>query len=311
MKLYALYLLLLIFCLSSCSSSETEDTTPLYSCIQKTALQKGFDMDVELDNFEDMLIEYGVLSSNSGEAKLTFYKKVADDGDNPQIPMEVMQNERLLQLKAIIQFSRCTKHKTKENPEYAKVIAVGEKLKELAGGVHDVDPSYFAQALLTVMSAEDLEEPFYRAHFLVGINSVLERQIASTVEEDTTMTAVSNDPAAFREFATIITLDEDQNPVIDGKSCNWDELVDRAKPYISKQSNTNKEFIQIELAESENTEMYDRIINELQAAYREILSEFTMSEYGTPLDQTKRSIVHALVGVHPMRMLQMEVASAP
>lgn len=310
MKFYILPLLLLPI-LFSCANSATEDETPLYSCIQKTALQKGFDVDVELNNFEDMLIEYGVLSSNSGDAKMAFYKKILDDGDYPQIPMEVIHNERLVELKAIIQLSLCTQYKTEENPEYAKVIAIGEKLKKLTGITQDGGPSNFAQAVLSIMTAEDFTRPLYRAHFLVGINTVLERQVASAVEEDTTMTAVSNNPAAFREFATIITLDEDKNPIIEGQSCNWDELADNAKPYISKQANTNKEFIQIELLESEDAEMYDRIIAELQAAYREIISELTESKFGTPLNQTKRASVNILVAEHPMRMIQMQIVSTP
>lgn len=305
---YSVIISLLIFTstlLLSCSNSEG-DETPFYSCIVRTAHDTGFDADVELNAFEELLVENGVLSSKSGQAKIDFHKKVVATREYPKIPMEVLQNDRLVQLHEIIQFSQCPEHQTKDNPEYAKIFALSDELKKQYKGDGSFSPVAFAKAAVAVFDADDLEKPYYRAHFLLEINSALVRKVESTVEEDTSMVDVSNNPQAYQEFATVITLDKEGNPVLDNKPCSWEELSALAKPFIQKQTNLNKEFLQIELPNAEFQGKYNLIVNYLNTAYREILEEITNEKYGTNLIETERSLVNQLAKEHPMRMIQLQ-----
>ncbi len=303
--------LLFVFSLISCNNdARTEESdTPLYDCMCKKAFRSGIDAEKELDTFEETLIEYGILENSSGQAKIDFYNNIIQRGDYPKIPLEVMMNENISELKSIIQFSPCSKLRTKDDPESAKIFEAREALEKMQGDAYNASPVHFASAALSVFNAKDLEEPFYRAYFLISINSVLDRILAPQTylyEKDSVLNLILENIDAYAQDAFIIDLDDKEQLTLEGKPCKLNSLAQKAKPYIKQQLPTNTKFFQVQVPESMDPIWYDRIIAEIQLGITELLSEIAQEDYGKAYDQLTIEEIEEINNRHPVRIIKTQ-----
>jgi len=76
-------LILIIFTLTinSCSGQDYSIESKHFDCIVKTSSELGVDLKKELSDFEEHLIESGVLADNSGESYYKIYEIIKETGD--------------------------------------------------------------------------------------------------------------------------------------------------------------------------------------------------------------------------------------
>lgn len=159
---------------TSCSGPEYQVEDELYTCLEQKYERNGIDIAVFLDSLENHFIENGILKDKSGAAKLEFYKKIANGGELP-----IMKEFEITDSIARITFSEqeiesCLKNKGFDSTTLN--ASVYFRLKAAFKTVKNLNLKNAAMCHVKVLSARDLEHPFFRSHMLSSYILLIERQ---------------------------------------------------------------------------------------------------------------------------------------
>lgn len=159
---------------TSCSGPEYQVEDELYTCLEQKYEQNGIDIAVFLDSLENLFIENGILKDKSGEAKLEFYKKIANGGEIP-IMKESEFTDSITRITFSEQaFESCLKNKGFDSSTLN--ASVYFRLKAEFKTVKNLSLKNAAMCHVNVLTAKDFEHPFFRSHMLSSYIVLIERQ---------------------------------------------------------------------------------------------------------------------------------------
>lgn len=145
--------------------------TVLFDCLTSSFHEIEVDLNKELDEFENYLIDKGILSSSSGQSYYEFYEQVAEINDiKSKIDIDRFHN--LIKLRPNEYYSNiCLQNMT----EIDSVEIIKSKYHQLmltmqdVASKNEVSPSSVANAIISVLTASDFEKPYYKAIALLTI----------------------------------------------------------------------------------------------------------------------------------------------
>ncbi len=169
-----LKILLLSILTYGCSGSEYQVEDELYNCLIQKYESNGIDITVFLDSLENHFIKNRILKDNSGASKLEFYKKLANGGE-----LTIMEEYEITDSIARIKFAEqeiesCIKNKGFDSSTLNS--SVYYRLKAEFKTVKEINLRNAAMCHVNVLTARDLEHPYFRAHMLSSYILLLERQ---------------------------------------------------------------------------------------------------------------------------------------
>lgn len=150
--------------MSSCNSNVVEND--LYECLDSEYASLGLDLNTYLDSIEEEMINQGILSTESGESKLNYYRKVMQTNEVPSTKSFSSFN-KIHSVHRIVNSNKCVNEISRLDEilfQKSKYFQLVNKMENL----DDINPSNVAECYVSIIDEDDLETKFYRAWFILG-----------------------------------------------------------------------------------------------------------------------------------------------
>jgi len=157
--------------LTSCGQKKDKIETVLLNCLESSYNEIEVELNRELDELEKYLIDKGTLNSSAGQSYYDLYKQVVEINDIPN-ELNIDKFENLIKLKPNEYYSNiCLQSLTKiDSSEItaSKYYQLTLKMQEVASK-GEISPSSIANAIISVLTPSDFDNPYYRAIALLTI----------------------------------------------------------------------------------------------------------------------------------------------
>lgn len=208
----------------------------LYDCIETSMRDSGIDLERELYDFEQYLIENGILKDRSGVSYYQIYKKIEKDRDmlfsfnySLHDSISLHADESKLSNVPIDCFDKILTGKKYEESKLFKLENVMGSLITL--GVFDV--SNISNTITTILSAPDFEQSYYRMRVLLMLAAVNEYKtlISEQLLYDSDMIKFT-EPIKERNKLRIKVTTDDNSVYLNDQKIAISDLTDLVKDYI-------------------------------------------------------------------------------
>ena len=239
-----LILALLTLTINSCSGQDYSIETKHFDCIDKTYSELGVDIKEELSDFEEHLIDAGVLADNSGESYYKIYEIIKETGDiNFSFQYSLLDSIKAKINKDDIDFNKlstdCIKlaektYKTKKY-ERSKIyqLKVGTDSIKNSGSI---EPSGIASMILSVLSPKDFEHDYYKMTVLIllattqDVNSGIIRKLPPLTESK------EKESINKRNLLTVYVTTDNDSVLVNDKKKSIEDLTGIVEKYIKSDS---------------------------------------------------------------------------
>lgn len=142
----------------------------LYKCLVSHYDNVGLHIEALLDSLEIHYVSEGILQDKSGKAKFAFYESIAENGELPTIYNYSIANKVSVveflpaDINQCLRSNNVTSTTLKESKFYNLIEAY--KTEE------EITPQSAAKSQIKILSPEDFEHPYYRAHFLLTLAKI-------------------------------------------------------------------------------------------------------------------------------------------
>lgn len=209
--------------LLSCSSPENSIENQLYSCIEGHYADQNIELSSALDSLEKYLVSKKILKSKNGDAKIEYYETIVKTGEVPGIERTALMERIADNYYSFESALNCLFGKKDfDSVEYyeSKFYLVNENMKNAVTKYGEVSPVTASKAILSNLSSDDFERPFYRAHMLISYVMIADRDEAFIREiPKSTKVAPNMDNKGF-----VIDLTSDGQVELNGKKYSTKDL---------------------------------------------------------------------------------------
>ncbi len=328
-------LILIIFTLTinSCSGQDFSIESKHFDCMVKTSSELGVDLKKELSDFEEHLIEVGVLADNSGESYYKIYEIIKETGDiNFEFQYSLIDSIKAhidkdsIEVIEIIGDCLSLAEKTQKSKKFKR-----SKVYQLKVGMDSivysekVNPSEIASMILSVLSPKDFEHDYYKMTVLLllattqDVDSGLIRKLPPLPESK------EIEPIDKRNLLIVYITTDNDSVMVNDKKESIEDLTSIVEKYIKSDSTdlTMPELIPLnidligdcfqskliismrnERATSYNT--YVKVQDNLVSAYKNVRNERAVEYFNMDFDNLTDDQKRAIKELIPQRISEAE-----
>lgn len=330
-------LILTIFTLTinSCSGQDYSIESKHFDCMVKTSSELGVDLRKELSDFEEHLIEVGVLADNSGESYFKIYEIIKETGDiNFVFQYSLLDSIKANINKNNIDFNEfsadCIKlaEKTYKTKNYKR-----SKIYQLKVGTDSIinsgsiDPSGIASMILSVLSPKDFAHDYYKMTVLLllatsqDVDSGIVRKLPPLPETK------EKEPINKRNLLTVYITADNDSVMVNNKKERIEDLTEIVEKYLKSDSTDSKmpELIPINIDligdcfqsklvismrndRGTSYSTYIKVQDNLVAAYKNVKDEKAIEFFNMKYDDLKDEQKRAIKELIPQRIREAEPA---
>lgn len=285
MKTFFIYFLLLIIT-CGCNSHDETIETQLFSCIEAHYADQNIELASALDSLENYFVSKKILSSTDGEAKIKFYEAIVKTGEVPGIERTALMERIADNYYSFESALNCLFGKKDfDSVEYyeSKFYLVQEKMKNEMTKYGELSLATASKAILSNLSSEDFERPFYRAHMLISYVMTADRESAFVrkVPKSTTVAPYMDDKGF------VIDLNSDGQVELNGKKFYTEDLESELYRYFFSFDETTH----VRIICSPSTEYQDlaRANLTIERAYEKFCDRVALREYWMEFEKLEAS----------------------
>lgn len=239
-----LILTLFTLTINCCSGQDYSIESKHFDCMVKTSSELGVDLRKELSEFEEHLIEAGVLADKSGESYYKIYEIIKETGDiNFAFQYSLLDSIKADINRDNIDFNEfstdCIKlaEKTYKTKKYKQ-----SKIYQLKVGTDSIrnsgsiDPSGIASMILSVLSPKDFEHDYYKMTVLLllattqDVDSGIMRNLPPIPETK------GIEPIDKRNLLTVYVSTDNDSVLVNDKKESIEDLTGIVEKYIKSDS---------------------------------------------------------------------------
>lgn len=276
----------------------------LYACYQREFSNRQIDLQSEVSEFEEVLVEAQILSDNSGESYLNYFKKVAITGSYPEfeVPDQYFDIFPLNALQASqVRCIYAARMGDSTSFYSSTFLALQDSLKARVFTNHNMVQT-IAQTHVDVLSVEDFEHPYYRLRTLLIILATSEVDGGLRLPPPSER---NEKPVHFREdqIATV-HIDSINEIYLNGQAIVRTQLEHKLKNFIAAKG--SQHVIRLEADRNTSYNTYVEVTELIQHAYTSVREDISNEKFQKPLNECTKDELEIIRLECPINLREIE-----
>lgn len=286
----------------SCAQELDQVEIALQNCLERDLNEKDQDFKERLSEFEQQMINQGVLESADGNGFYKFFKGIANSNKIPDYFVSEKfesffdPNSTDFFPQACLQGVRMLNKSDIEKSNISKLVNAYDELN----ATRNLSPSKIATVMTSNLSQKDFDKQLYRYLSLYVIYSVGlhdEGIIRSLPPPE-----VDEDEINYEELHIWFLVGDEL--MVNEQAISEKELKTELRKFILKQPRNNRTVMHTH--RKTTYEFYLKVQNLIQTVYREIREEKSMERFSKSFEQLSESERNQMIEEFPMNIQEAE-----